>query len=348
MKIWFDILTPKQVLFFEPMIKKLRKKHSVLCTSRNYREAIQLAKIRNLKVHVIGKHGGAERYSKLNESLKRMVDLSKIVKKYSPDLTISLCSPEASRISYGLGIKHIVFSNAPHAEAVMKLSIPLAQKLLTPWIIPKRKFSKYGISEKDIIHYRALDEYVIVKEKPKRKTLPPLKLKRNKTILFRTHESQASYFLKNRKINIVSMIKKIAKEFPDYNLIVLGRYSKQINELQKNLGKNIAVLNKVVDSGEILSISDVFIGSGGTMTQEAALKGIPTISYSAVPGYQDEEYLVRKGLVRKGKNPETIVKLIKALTKSDKNARKLKAKKILDSMEDPFLKLEIAIKSVTE
>ena len=120
MKIWFDILTPKQVLFFEPMIKKLRKKHSVLCTSRNYREAIQLAKIRNLKVRVIGKHGGVERYSKLNESLKRMVDLSKIVKKYSPDLTISLCSPEASRISYGLGIKHIAFSNSPHHEKVMK------------------------------------------------------------------------------------------------------------------------------------------------------------------------------------------------------------------------------------
>ncbi len=93
---------------------------------------------------------------------------------------------------------NLVFSIGPHAEGVMKFSIPLAQKLLTPWIIPKRKFSKYGISEKDIIHYRALDEYVIVKEKPKRKTLPPLKLKRNKTILFRTHESQASYFLKSR------------------------------------------------------------------------------------------------------------------------------------------------------
>ena len=178
MKIWFDILTPKQVLFFEPMIKKLRKKHSVLCTSRNYREAVQLAKIRNLKVHVIGKHGGGERYSKLNESLKRMVGLSKIVKKYSPDLTISLCSPEASRISYGLGIKHIVFSNAPHAEAVMKLSLPFVQKLLTPWIIPKRKFSIYGISEKDIIHYRALDEYIIVKRKTKTENTTTFKTKK--------------------------------------------------------------------------------------------------------------------------------------------------------------------------
>ncbi|NOS62184.1 MAG: lipid-A-disaccharide synthase, partial [Nitrosarchaeum sp.] len=31
MKIWIDILTPKQLLFSEPMIEKLRKKHNVLC-----------------------------------------------------------------------------------------------------------------------------------------------------------------------------------------------------------------------------------------------------------------------------------------------------------------------------
>ena len=330
------------------MVRKLRKKHQVLCTSRDYREAIQLARIRNLKVKVVGKHGGAEQYSKLNESLKRMVLLSKIIKKYSPDLTISLCSPEASRISYGLGINHIVFCNAPHAEAVMKLSLPFVQKLLTPWIIPKRKFSKYGIPEKNIIHYRALDEYVIVNEKPRRFTLPSLKLKGTKTILFRTHESQASYMKKERKIKIIPMIQKIAREFPDHNLIVLGRYSKQIKELQRKLGKNVILFNKVVDSGEILSLTDVFIGSGGTMTQEAALRGIPTISYYAVPGYQDEEYLVKKGLVKRGKDPETIVKLIKQFSKSDKNIMKLKAKKILRTMEDPYSKLLITIKSVTE
>ena len=39
--------------------------------------------------------------------------------------------------------------------------------------------------------------------------------------------------------------------------------------------------------------TDVFIGSGGTMTAESALMGIPTISYNAVPNII-ENFLVKK------------------------------------------------------
>jgi len=47
LKIWIDILTPKQLLFSEPIIEKLSKKHDLLCTSRDYDEVSKLAKIRN-------------------------------------------------------------------------------------------------------------------------------------------------------------------------------------------------------------------------------------------------------------------------------------------------------------
>jgi len=68
LKIWFDILTPKQLLFFESMIKRLERKNKLLCTSKKYREANQLAKIRKLKLSIIGKHGGGDNYEKLQSS----------------------------------------------------------------------------------------------------------------------------------------------------------------------------------------------------------------------------------------------------------------------------------------
>ena len=107
MKIWFDILTPKQLLFFEPMIQRLKKNHTVLCTSRDYDQVTQLAKIRNLKLIIVGKHGGIKIHDKLNASLHRARSLSSRIKEFSPDITISFCSPEAARVSYGLGIDHI-------------------------------------------------------------------------------------------------------------------------------------------------------------------------------------------------------------------------------------------------
>jgi len=72
LKIWFDLLTPKQLLFFEPMIKKLRKNNQVLCTSRNYHEVVELAKVRNVKLVLVGRHGGFDKSEKLKASLDRM------------------------------------------------------------------------------------------------------------------------------------------------------------------------------------------------------------------------------------------------------------------------------------
>jgi len=346
LKIWFDILTPKQLLFFEPMIRRLRKNNQVLCTSRNYREVVELAKIRDVKVVLAGKHGGADKSDKLKASLRRMHRLSDIAKSFAPELTISFCSPEAARISYGLGVKHIAFSDSPHAEAVMRLSIPLVQKLLIPWIIPKKEFVRYGISEEDIVQYRAIDATVIAREKSKNYSRNDFCLKNTKTILIRAEESQAAY-ISGKKSKIINIIREIAKEFSNHNVVILARYLPQIRQFKKEFGSKIIVLDRVVDGKGLLRFTDVFIGSGGTMTAEAALMGVPTISYDAVPNHV-EQYLVKNGLVRRKKDSRKIVNLVKQILKSDVTKTRKKARKILNSMEDPFSKLLVAIKTVSK
>ena len=339
MRIWIDFLTPKQCLFFDPLIKKLNKKHQLLCTTRNYREAKELAKIRKVNAIIVGRHGGSDKASKLLATINRMNSLFKIIKKFNPDLTISMNSPDAARMSFGLGIKHIAFSNSPFAEKQMRLMLPLVDILLTPKHIHKKEYTKFGISPKNIIQYNAFDEYVIIKSKPIHGTLPKLNLQKPKTILFRTHESQAAYA---NKFDSIGIIKKLEKEFSDCNIIVLGRYYDEIKSLKRKLGKKVTVIDKVVDSSEVLSLCDVFIGSGGTMTSEAVLRGIPTLSYNATPMH-DEKYLVKLGMLPRANNPNQIIKLVQKLLESDKKKVQTRAKKYLDSMENPHSKLlEIA------
>ena len=317
------------------MISRFQKKHQVFCTSRNYREVTNLAKIRKLNLIYVGKHGGSEKYDKLNASISRKSKLSKIVKKNKPDVAISFCSPEASRVAFGLGIKHIAFSDSPHAEAVMRLSVPFVQKLLIPWIIPKKEFEKFGINKKDIIQYKSIDAASIARRVPKKNKLSFDK--RKKTILIRVEEEQAAYS-SNNPSKIIKIIKSLINEFNKENIVVLGRYSDQIKFLQKTFGKKINILNKVIDGKTLLSKSDVFVGSGGTMTAEAALLGIPTISYNAIPNFI-ENYLVKKKLVRREVNPKKIVKSIKKFLSSSNIEHQKRAKNALTSMEDPYLKL---------
>jgi predicted glycosyltransferase len=342
LKIWIDILTPKQLLFSESIVERLRKKHHILCTSREYEEVTKLSKIRHFDLTFIGKYGGGNKKNKLEASIERIEKLSKKIKKFEPNLVISYGSPEASRISFGLGIKHIMFCDSPHANAVMRLTLPLIQKLLIPSIIPKKEFSKYGISEKNIIQYKAIDAVVTMKREINENISSPFKNNNKKNILIRLEEEEASYTLNSNKI--IPIIQKIKNDYKDENIIVLGRYTKQIKNLQKVIGNQVEIIKMSFDGKYLLNNTDIFIGSGGTMTAESALLGIPTISYNAVPNIV-ENFLVKKDLVKRETDPNKISNHIKKIFESKSNLNQKRAKKIVKNMEDPIEKLIKIIKN---
>ena len=341
MKIWIDILTPKQLLFSEPIVEKLRKKHDLLCTSRDYDEVSKLAKVRNFDLIFVGRHGGNDKKTKLMASIDRMERMSRKIEAFSPDLAISYCSPEAARISFGLGIKHIAFCDSPHANAVMRLTLPLIQKLLIPYVIPKNEFSRYGIDKKNIISYKAIDAVVTIKRKIDQNESLPFKNNKRKNILIRIEEEEASYTSKSSKI--IPIIKKIVNQYNNENIVILGRYTKQIHNLQKIVGKKAKIVKMSFDGKHLLNNTDIFIGSGGTMTAESALMGIPTISYNAVPNIV-EKFLVKKYLVKRETNVDKISDYIRKTFESTNKINQNRAKKIVRQMEDPIQKLMKVIK----
>lgn len=344
MRIWFDALTPKQLLIYEYMIRRASREHQILFTSRDYTEVVQLAGIRGLHPTYVGRFGGSDLGSKLVASLERARELIGVVDSFAPDVAVSSLSPEASQISQGLGIPHIGFCNAPHSKAVCRLSVPLLRRLLIPHHIPKEAFLEYGIDESDVIQYRALDEYMIVNNPPapwdaKAAGLDPGK----RTILFRTYETQASYPSWSSDVN--GMIGALAERFPDCNVVVLGRYPEQITSLRTH-DNNAIVLSGAVDSGAILSACDLFVGSGGTMTTEAVLRGVPAISYEAVSN-RDEAYLVERNLLVRAADPGGVADAAGRLLGADPRPYRDNARMLLSEMEDPYQTLESEINSLS-
>jgi len=329
-------------LFFEYFIQKLQKQHKIFCTSRKYQQVNGIEKFGSINPVVIGKHGGKNNVNKLLASLKRSQLLTKKIEKWSPNLLISFCSPEASRVAYGMGIPHIAFSDSPHAEAVMRLSLPYTTKLLTPWIIPKQDFGGFGIDYKNIIKYRAIDAGVIIKNYKKNKQK---KLNEKKIILIRPEESEAAYITKKSKT--IKIIRKIVEDFPDERKIVLSRYEDQSKNLKKIFGNNISLLSKPVNGNELLRNIDYFVGSGGTMTAESGLLGIPTISLNAVPN-RIEDFLVKKRIIVRSENPDRISREIYQSLNNLQiiKKKKEKAKKLVTSFEDPYQVLLKTMKSL--
>lgn len=341
MKIWFDILTPKQVMFFRRAASLLRSSgHDVLCTSRQYREAVELARIKKLDLVLVGSHGGADRYDKLRQSAGRTYELAEVVRRFGPDVAVTFSSPEGARVAYGLGIKHVGFNDSPHAEAVARLTIPLTSRLLCPWVIPYSAWAGYGIAKKNITHYRALDPAAWLKHDE----TPGVEHGR-KTILLRLEESKASY-IADKKLGTGKMIDDFVNElWQSADIVALCRYPDQIAEVEARYGSRVRVLKDVVDGTALVKSAHLFVGAGGTMTAEAALLGKPAISIAPLQFYV-EKYLLKSGLVKRAANSKTLVKLGRKMITDERyrQAQKKKAARILAGMEDPTDRIVSAVR----
>src|SRR5438552_4493632 len=195
MRYWLDLITPKQLLFFRPVIEGLRKDgHEVLTTSRKYREVEQLASMLGLDLSIAGSRGGKDPLEQFQKSLERMELLLPLVVKFSPDASIAVASADCARISFGLRIKHIAVNDSPHSVVAGKLSLPLSHHLMTPWVIPYSAWSAFGIQRGQVSRYRALDPAAWLKRRPRRR-IQGAETKRpgRATILVRLEESYAPY-----------------------------------------------------------------------------------------------------------------------------------------------------------
>ncbi len=160
-RVWFDILTPKQVLFFGPVIEELKKAGAeVLVTSRRYREVGPLAAQAGLDLKFVGERGNKGKIEQLLASTARQAEMIPIVKDFSPGAAVSLASSVCARVAFGLGVKHIAVNDSPHSEVAGRLSLPLSFHLLCPWIIPYSAWSRFGVERRQVTRYRALDPAV--------------------------------------------------------------------------------------------------------------------------------------------------------------------------------------------
>ena len=352
MKVWIEVLTPKQALFFEPLYRALKREgHETLITTRVYREAEQTLKLKKLRFLVVGSHGGGTAFGKLIASAERITKLASLIQKWKPSVAVSFSSVEASRVAFGLGIPHVAANDSPHSWMVARLTIPLTTFLCCPWIIGRSVWEEFGGPIRKVILYRALDPAAWLKRHhPNNNVLRQLNLKKDQPIVvFRTEEAFASYLMgkANDKEPVVApIIDELLRRGLECQVVVSTRYGMQAPVIRERFGEKVTVVDRIVDATSLLSYSSAFVGSGGTMTVEAALLGIPSISCFPGPKPLYIQYLERLGLVETIKSPREIAaKVHRMLTDpEDFEAQKKHGKQLLAKMEDPVAKILSTVK----
>jgi len=267
MHLWFDLSTPKEVLFFKGMIREMAQRgHKVIITTRKYTETNDLIRYFRLEAKEIGTHGKT-RTEKLWCSIDRLKKLYRFFNDKPIDAVITLSNPEACRIAFGLGFPIFNFIDIPEAETVCRLTLPLSSQVFIPFHVPREAIRRYWTGEPFV--YDCFDVSAWMPKNPaplSQLDLPEKIVKRIPTqrlIIYREAEVKASYFQALGKQDLtLDIIKNLKKKYPKIVFLQASRYKK----------------HRVVDMQSLLDYATLFIGGGGTMNLEASYWGTWTIS----------------------------------------------------------------------
>jgi predicted glycosyltransferase len=313
MRIWYDACTGKHVRYGAAVAKQFRKAgHEVIFTTREHPDTLRLARLLGENPIVVGKYAPTSLLSRLEESAKRMVQLAELFKDRSPDMAISHQSVELCRVAFGLGVPIILTADTPHANAVNRLTVPLAENLVVSEAIPQSFYKRFGA--KNITQFKGVDEVAWIKN-----LKPHGELKFEKPlIVIRQMETRASYALGkgDETVEFAEKLGSLGK------VLFISRYERAKEEGVRALD--------FVDSASVVAHADLVVSAGGTISREAALQGVPSIVLSDLGRTYVNTYLTKLGF------PLFVVNAREALRYSKKYiGRRFDVRSKLARLEDP-------------
>lgn len=338
MRVWIDVLTPKQALFFWAVSRSLFKKgHDVLMTTRSYEQLDWIWGYLGISPEIVGSYGGATLLGKLVASSKRQLMLLRVLKGMDVSIALSSGSMELCRICYGLKVPHVLASDTPHSP-VNRMCVPLSELIATPFAIPKEEWVIGRTSAPRVFRYRALDPYAwIIRYRDLVKNSSDSHRSENYALL-RMPETMASY-LSGKGFEEAIRIVRALKKFWDGDIVLLPRYREEIRELEKLVGdRRVKILKRPRLALQLIRSANIVLCGGGTMAQESALLGKPTIMFYPGKLPTVHQFLAKKGLIRyiSPKEVERLRQIVESMTE-ESNRRFLErtAERLLSRMEDP-------------
>jgi len=321
--IWFDLVTPKSVLFFRPIIDEIKSRgRKVLITARSsegYSEVIELLQLYKMDYVDRGEFGGAHLGDKLRASLERQKSLMEYVSLYDIDRLVCLCSVDANRVAFGLGIPIINFYDIPLSDCETnfkkalpqaRLTLPLSTRVFKPFVVPDEIFLRFSLDEEQINTYTFIDPVIWLEDFEYddayvKKIYEDCNMDRSKKlIVVREEEFKASYV--DKKYPLLYEALPIIKEKFDVNILIIPRYEA---EYLKEQFPFAFVLDEKVKIQHLLKACDLFIGGGGTINTEACFFGTPTISTRSFICHYDK-FQIDTGLMSWVDTQEELLELV--------------------------------------
>ena len=293
MRVWIDVMTPKQATMFGFIAKYLIERgHEVLFTAREYESTVGAARRLGIEVHVVGKYAEGEPVDKVVADAEREAGLARLVWDFRPDVLIAYPDPPAAKVAYGLSINYVALTDSPHAVIPSRLALPLARAIIFSACIPPDAVKKYLTDDVAIIQYNGFDELSwVLRVRPSESYVRDLGLEPGRYVIIRPHEFMATYYRGVRtSVDPWALARYVCREMK-MDVVIIPRYTSHVrkaNSLKEELGDCVHVLLGHYDGASLTGHAYAVITGGASMAREAALYGTPAAIYYPRRLYVDE------------------------------------------------------------
>lgn len=299
MRIWIDHSNSPHPLLFRPISARLEELgHTILVTARDNAQTVELARERWPEVTVIGGLSPKGRAAKGAAMAQRVLELCRWAHRARPDVALSHNSYGQLLAARALRIRAITAMDFEHQPA-NHLAFRLAATVLLPEALAPLGMHRQGATPKKTRYYPGLKEELYLFDfRPDAELLPSLGIAVDRDgplIVARPAPDRALYHPFENPL-FVDCLRAVLRE-PSATVVVLPRNVEQRRALiDLNLERCI-IPERALDSRTLMSQADLMIGAGGTMTREAALMGVPTVSLFAGQRPAVDTWLEQRGLM---------------------------------------------------
>jgi predicted glycosyltransferase len=276
---WIDMDNSPHVLFFRPIIDRLRKDgHSVFVTARDCFQVCQLADLFGMEYTRIGRHSGKNKALKVAGLVRRVLQLWPIARREKPDIALSHGSRTQIALASLLRVRSVSIIDYEHAHFLPLLGPDF---VMVPEIIPEHTLP---LPPERVLKYPGIKEDVYIGDfVPDPGIYDLLKVSPDTVLVTIRPPAYHAHYHQAESDRLFEATVGYLSAQDNLTMVILPRDAKQRRSIEDrwpelNTRGKILMPVQAVDGLNLLWHSDLVISGGGTMNREAAALGVPVYS----------------------------------------------------------------------